>query len=101
MQANAMAQMNNSKIQSELLKDECNWIDFIMNVPHAFHMGGVWERIIRSARNALFALLMNHGDRLDDELLRTLIVEVEARVNNRPLTLVDTNSIDSHISPEP
>jgi len=62
-----MAQMNNSKIHSELLKDECDWIDFTMNLPHAFHMGSVWERMIRSARNALSALFINHGDRLDDE----------------------------------
>jgi len=93
--------MNNSKIQSELLKDECDWIDFTMNIPHASHMGGVWERMIRSARNALSAVLINHGVRLDDELLRTLIVEAEAIFNKRPLTLVDTRSTDSHIPLSP
>ena len=54
-----------------------------MNVPHASHIRGVCERIIRSARNALSALLINHGDRLHYEFLRTLIVEAEAIINNR------------------
>jgi len=53
--------------------------------------------MIRSARNALSALLINHGDSLDDELLRTLLVEAEAIVNSRPLTLADTRSLDSPI----
>ncbi|XP_064644719.1 uncharacterized protein LOC135498392 [Lineus longissimus] len=44
-----------------------------MNVPHASHMGGSWERMIGTARNVLSALLMNHGQQLDDELLRTLL----------------------------
>jgi len=51
-QTNAMAQMDNRKIQSELLKGECYWIDFTMNVPHPSHMGGLWERMIRSAPTA-------------------------------------------------
>ena len=92
-----MTQLDNSKIQSELLKDECDWIDFTLNSPPASHMGSIWERIIKSVHNALSALLINHRDRLDDELLRTLIVEAEAIVNNRPLTLVDTRSTDSHV----
>ena len=57
--------------------------------------------MIRSAQNALSALLINHGDRLDDELLSTLIVEAEAIVNSRLLTLVDTRSTDSHIPLSP
>ena len=97
----AMTEMNHDKIRSELLKDECDWINFCMNVPHASHMGGVWERMIRCARNALSALLVTHGDRLDDELLRTLLIEAEAIVNSRPLTYVDTRSPDSPIPLSP
>ncbi|KAK2153469.1 hypothetical protein LSH36_296g04031 [Paralvinella palmiformis] len=52
--ANTMAQMNNSKIRSKLLKDECDWIDFTANIPRASHSGGVRERMIRSACNTLF-----------------------------------------------
>ena len=94
----ALGEMQNDKIQRELLKDGCDWINFKMNFPYASHMGGVWERMIRSARTVLAALLDQHGTQLDDELLVTLMVEAEAIVNSRPLTYPDTTSPDS---PEP
>ena len=57
--------------------------------PHASHMashmGGVWERQIRSVRNFLASPLESHGTHLDDESLRTFMVEAEAIVNCRPL----------------
>ena len=87
--------MQNDRIQRELLKDGCDWINFKMNVPHASHMGDVWERMIRSARNVLAVLLDQHGTQLDDELLVTLMVETEDIVNIRPLTYLDMSSPDS------
>ena len=64
---------------------------FEMNVPHASHMGGVWERMIRSARAALDGVLRAHCQQggFDDELLRTFLAEAEAIVNCRPLTVLD------------
>ena len=56
-----------------------------MNVPHASHMGGVWERQIRMVLNILTALLSHHGSQLDDESLCTFFAEAEAIVNCRPL----------------
>ena len=44
----ALYEMNHEKIQRELLKDNCDWFTWKMNVPHASHMGGVWERQIRT-----------------------------------------------------
>ena len=93
--AAALSEMDNDMVRQELLKDNCDWITFKMNIPHSSHMGGVWERMIRSARNALTALLVTHGHRLDDELLRTLMVEAEAIVNSRPLTYTDVSSTSS------
>ena len=64
-------------------------------------MGGVWERQIRSARNILSSLLKTHGRSLNDEALSTLMAEVEAVMNSRPLTvelLSDGNSLNP-ISP--
>jgi hypothetical protein len=43
----------------------------------ASHMGGVWERQIRTVRSVLSALLQSNGSQLDDELLRTLMCETE------------------------
>ena len=59
-------------------------------------MGSVWERQIRSARKILESLLKTHGASLSDESLKTLLVEVEAIKNSRPLTtnlLSDANSL--------
>ena len=49
-------------------------------------MGGTWERLIRSVRNALEPLLSKVGSQLDDETLRTLMIEVECIINSRPLS---------------
>ena len=91
----ALCEMNDDDISVDLLKDNCDWIKFEMNVPHASHMGGIWERMIRSARNALSALLIQHGSQLDDDLLHTLMIEAEAIINSRPLTYVDMTSCDA------
>lgn len=91
----ALQEMNQDKISQHLLKDGCDWIEFRFNVPHASHMGGVWERMIRSVRRVLTALLDQSGTQLDDELLHTFIVEAESIVNSRPITYVDMTSPDS------
>ena len=69
-----------------------------MNVPAASHMGGVWERQIRTVHAVLSSLLINNSAQLDDESLRTLMCETEAIVNSRPLTI---NQLSDPNSPEP
>lgn len=91
-QQSAFNEMDQDTIRKELLKNNCDWINFQMNPPLASHMGGVWERMIRSATGALTNLLAQHASSLDDELLRTLMTEAEAIVNSRPLTYVDADS---------
>ncbi|XP_064621743.1 uncharacterized protein LOC135484295 [Lineus longissimus] len=91
----ALAEMNKAKITEQLLKDNCELVEFEMNVPHASHMGGVWERMIRSVRSVLNGLLLKTGHQLDDELLHTLMTEVEAIVNSRPLTFIDAEDPNS------
>ena len=83
----ALSEMNQETVRQKLLKENCDFIKFQMNVPHASHMGGSWERQIRSVRNVLSALLDAHGEQLDDESLRTFMVEAEAIINSRPLSL--------------
>ncbi|XP_039439556.1 uncharacterized protein LOC120420555 [Culex pipiens pallens] len=60
------------------------------NPPLAPHMGGVWERLVRSVKEALTAL--DDGRRLTDEILQTAIVEAEDMINSRPLTYVSQQS---------
>ena len=87
----ALDELNHVKIRSELQRHNCDWFVFNMNVPSASHMGGVWERQIRSVRNVLAALLQSNGSQLNEESLRTLLCEVEAIVNSRPLTVDSIN----------
>ncbi|KRY18230.1 hypothetical protein T12_3523 [Trichinella patagoniensis] len=50
-------------------------------------MGGYWERLIRTMKESLRKVLGRAL--LDDEELRTILCEVEACLNARPLTLVE------------
>ncbi len=90
----AMKEMDHQRIRGYLLSEFCDWewVDWDFNPALASHMGGVWERQIRTVRSVLSSLLAEHSVRLNDESLRTLLVEVEAIVNSRPLsteTLLD------------
>ena len=67
-------------------------ISWKFNPPYASHMGGVWERVIRSFRKILTALL---GKQLvNEEMLRTLMAEVQGILNSRPLTPVSKDPKD-------
>ena len=88
----SLNEMDNDVIRNELLRRNCDWIIQKMNVPYASHMGGVWERQIRSVRNILCVLFSQHGRILDDESLRTFITEAESIVNGRPLSVENLNS---------
>ena len=94
----ALIEMDTNTIKNELNKLQCDWITFKMNVPAASHMGGVWERQIRTVRSVLSSLLLSNGTQLDDDSLRTLMCEAESIVNCRPLTV---NHLADHNSPEP
>ena len=94
----ALAEMNQDEVQKYLLFNDCDWISFKLNPPHASHMGGAWERQIRTVRSALAPLLKQAGTQLDDEALRTLMTEVESIVNSKPLTCSNMSSADA---PEP
>ena len=49
----AHMEMDDRKIQFFLLEQGGEWIRWHKNLPLASHMGGVWERQIRSARAIL------------------------------------------------
>ena len=83
--------IDKEKVQSSMTSEKIDWR---FNPPGASHMGGIWERVIRSIRSTLTSLMRNHGTRLDDEGLRTLMTEVEAIVNSRPLTTVSSDVDD-------
>ncbi|XP_019727405.1 uncharacterized protein LOC109516990 isoform X1 [Hippocampus comes] len=81
--------------QTKLDKLEC---EFLMNTPASSHMGGVWERQIRTIRSVLMAILDQSSKQLDSSSLRTFLYEVMTVVNSRPLT---TDHLYDPSSPEP
>ena len=88
----SIEEWNQSRIHDILRQKEISWK---FNPPYASHMGGIWERQIRTVRRILLALLKQQT--LDDEGLATLMCQVEAVVNSRPITVVSSDSRD----PEP
>ncbi|KAK0150310.1 hypothetical protein N1851_008772 [Merluccius polli] len=87
----ALKGLDHVRIQNELLKDEVKWT---FNPPFGAHHGGIWERLIRLLKKILFAVLKEQT--LDDETLQTALCEVEAIMNDRPITTVsgDPNDLE-------
>lgn len=54
--------------------------------PASPHMGGSWERLIRSVKQVLTQIMPQRNP--SDELLRAMLMEAESIVNSRPLTFV-------------
>ncbi|XP_057700851.1 uncharacterized protein LOC130921225 [Corythoichthys intestinalis] len=80
---------HNDKIGTFLKDSACKWQ---FNPPHASHMAGSWERMIGVTRKILNAMLLEHPyGKLTHEVLVTLLAEVTAIVNARPLTAVSTD----------
>ena len=93
----ALKEMNRGDVREFLQKNECDWIEFQTNMLAASHMGGSWERQIRTVRSVLNAILSQSGTQLNEESLHTFMCETEAIINSRPLTtynLASPNEIE-------
>ena len=75
------------ELDQELIQKYCviKEIEWVFNPPAASHMGGTWERIIRTIRKVIAGLIPSSCS-MSDEGLHTLFCEVEAIINGRPLT---------------
>jgi len=94
----ALREVNTDCVKNFVVTQDCDLIEFKMNVPSAFHMGGIPERLVRTVRSVLSSLLEDHAQQLDDESLRTLFTEAENIVNNRRLTIDNLSDLEA---PEP
>ncbi|XP_022102055.1 uncharacterized protein LOC110985381 [Acanthaster planci] len=83
--------LSQEKVDKFLLKKGIQWK---FNPPSASHMGGVWERQIRSTRRLLSSLMTEQV--VSDETLSTVMCLVESIINNRPITTVsdDINDLE-------
>ena len=82
--------LDKSQIVSYCAKQSIDWH---FNPPHSSHMGGLWERVIRTIRKVLQGVLRNTS--LTDDSLLTLFCEVESIVNSRPITKISDDITDS------
>ena len=80
----AIGEVDDQKVKVELLEAKIDWTK---NPASASNFGGMWERQIRSIRNVMSGLIKKHGNRLDEESLRTFLCEAESTINNRPVTV--------------
>ncbi|XP_036433700.1 uncharacterized protein LOC118812688 [Colossoma macropomum] len=69
-------------VQTYLSEQGCSW-EF--NPPDASHMGGSWECMIGIARRILDSMFFQQNTRLTHDVLCTLMAEVTAIMNARPL----------------
>ena len=88
----AVKEWNSSKMQEFMRQEQIDWK---FNPPTASHMGGVWERQIRTTRKILSALMNQQP--LTDETLPTLMCIVENIINSRPISPVsdDPNDLEA------
>ena len=85
----ALKRLNKEKITDEMSQHGVQWH---FNPPAAPHFGGVWERLVKSAKRALKAIVGNQ--RVTDETLLTFMAEAESLMNGRPLTHVSSDCND-------
>ena len=94
----ALNEMDDEKIQRFMAEQGC---EYLFNTPHSSHMGGVWERCIRTVRTILSSLLKEHSKILDDDSLRTLLAEASAIVNSRPPSVEQLGDVTAPIPISP
>jgi hypothetical protein len=78
-----------NRIEQNLTKHETDWN---FHPPNAPHMNGAVERLVKSCKRALHAILLNR--RVDSDVLHTALVEVEGILNSRPITPVSSDPLD-------
>ena len=85
----AIDEWNLHQIESSMLQNSVEWK---FNPPSGSHFGGIWERLIRSIRRVISSVIKEQV--LDDDGLHTLMCEVEAILNSRPITMNSDNPND-------
>ena len=83
--ANCILKEAQQQFDQTTLKNHCSQleINWHFNLPHASHMGGAWECMIRSVKQMMSALMKLQT--LNDERLLMLMSEVKRILNSRPI----------------
>lgn len=87
----AIQKMDQTKIQNTVAE---RWIQWIFNPPAGPHFG-IWETEVRLVKRILKSVLGKQT--MDDESLQTLLCEVEAIINDRPITTSSDEQSDLEV----
>ena len=90
--AEYVAAGNKERMEEHLVQREIRWK---FNPPTAPHFRRVWDRLVRSCKKAMYAVLRNRS--VTELVLSTTMSIVEQRLNARPLTPVssDVNDLEA------
>ena len=78
-----------NEIQSYLFSQKVTWDTIPVRAPH---FGGLWEAAVKAAKYHLKRVLGDH--RLNYDELETVIIQVEACLNSRPLGAMASHPLD-------
>ena len=78
-----------NKIYAELLRDQVQWRFIPARTPN---FGGLWESNVKSFKSSLIKCVGN--EKLSFEEFQTLIIQVEATLNSRPLCITSSSNDD-------
>ncbi|XP_037828693.1 uncharacterized protein LOC119616432 [Lucilia sericata] len=79
-------------VNSSIIQKKLEQIKWKFNPPAAPHMGGAWERLVKSIKTVLYSICPTM--KFNDESLKCALCEVEFTINCRPLTFVSIECCD-------
>lgn len=79
-------------VQQELLRQSIEWRFIPARAPH---FGGLWEAGVKSMKNHLYKIL--HGTKLRFEDFNTVLTQIEAVLNSRPLYAINDDVNDNEV----
>ena len=89
-----MLDLNKISIDNDYIKSQLQQQNITrkMNPPLVPQFGGIWERLIQSAKRTLLIFL--GSQQLKAEVFQTIVSEIEGLLNSRPITYVSSDTND-------
>lgn len=89
-----LTHVDNNKLAEKFTSSNTKWN---FNPPASPHMGGSWERMVRSVKKAMYEILPKMPRNPTGELLYSVMLAAEHIVNSRPLTYVPVETEEADV----